>query len=227
MKKQDLSRKHLLYMLVRLLLESPAEMERFKYWLDSENLLVKFARAKEREPKQPAGPDSKDKVMGRKANPLETELPKETKEKLSLAWLKMFFGIAWRRWMQPGCSLANAWLGAYDMMERKLKTEFSIKNPGAEYLREYAAKRKANTLSFIQKHDHTQEPMNLRPEEFSKSAAIGDTAYSKGLSELNGVLKPLEPKKEQKVENPKAVKFPQMTPQMLEWLRRKQNQKAA
>lgn len=247
MTNPSLQKKFLLFLLINLMLQkNPAAMAEFANWSDGENPLELFNRlAKGEEIARKNQPDAQaqkrpPEMAGivRPTAPEKSELSGEAKKKLESAWLDMFFGIAWRQWMQPGTSLARAWIGAYDIMNRKLSSDLGKEhpnNPGLRHLKEYADKRKMETIAFIQKNEHTKNPMNVPQNETGAYAAIGDRSYNKGCAELTANLKSLQPKETvgknlggmgsknfgNMSDKNRLVKIPEMTPEMLHLLRRK------
>lgn len=211
--KKQMSDNHLLFMLVQLLMQKdPKQLEKFKEFGD--DMLVSFTK------------EISTQIKEKQNNP---ELSEDVQKKLRIAWLDMFFGIAWRRWMQNGCSLASAWMGAYSIMKMKLNSEFTKGNPGLKYLNEFAEKRQAETIKFIKTNDHTNKTMNVPDGQKAEYDRIGNYAYNNGVSLMKETLTPLNPKKEQTasvVEKPKIVKFPQLTPAMIKWMQDQQKQRS-
>jgi len=215
-------------MYIKLMLQDPAAMNQFANWPDNVNPLTLFSQlsadneiAKQNQPKQ--------NVFNIPAKD-EKKLSPEVTKKLEKAWHDMFFGIAWRQWMQPGTSLARAWMGAYDIMSRKLTADFGKEypnNPGCAHLKEYAMKKKMETIAFVNRNEHTKNPMKIPPNEIAQYAAIGDKAYAAGAAGLNAELRKLPSQAKNAAIDAQKIPMPQMPPHMLHLLRTKYYGKVA
>ena len=215
MQKPNPQEKFLIFMYIKLMLQDPAAMKEFANWPDNVNPLVLFNKlpanneiAKQNAPKQNEFtiPSKDDK-----------KLSPEITEKLEKAWGDMFFGIAWREWMQPGASLAKAWMNAYDIMARKMVTQLGKEypnNPGLSHLKEHATKKRMETKAFIDKNPHTAHTMKIPFGKHAHYTKIGDEAYKAGAAELGAELKKLPAQEKNADIDVQKIQLPRMTPEM-------------
>ncbi|MCL2748562.1 MAG: hypothetical protein FWE50_00620 [Alphaproteobacteria bacterium] len=182
MKKQNAQNKHLLFMLIKLVKQDPDAMEHFRGWPEDQNPLEFFTRLVEKESIQKAKPAEKSTI------------PPEIEKKLNNAFSDLFFGLAWRYWMQPGTSLASAWMQSLNMLNQIFaqREKQQKNNPGIEYLQKHLEKKKLETQQFIAKHPHTQHPMNVPQDQIAEYKKIGDNSYNSGMKGLNEALKSLK-----------------------------------
>jgi len=183
MKKQtEQDKKRLLFMQIMLVLQDPDAMEHFKGWPENENPLIFLKKLSEKKSSQ----ENKSINL--------FEVPPEIKEKLETAFSDLFFGLAWCFWMQPGTSLASAWLKSLNILNQMFaeRAKKQPNNLGIKYLQKHLEKKKKETQQFISKYPHTKHPMNIPQDQIAEYKKIGDNSYNSGMKGLDEALESLK-----------------------------------